>query len=52
MEELLRLLTDHVEHMATGTLAKIDLQAASWSKALEGKGSLDWIVKPKELAEG
>jgi phosphohistidine phosphatase len=51
MEELLRLLTDRVEHMATGTLAKIDLKAAGWSKVLEGKGSLDWIVKPKELPE-
>ena len=51
MEELLQLLTDRVEHMATGALAKIDLQAASWSKVLEDKSSLDWIVKPKELAE-
>lgn len=51
MEELLRLLTDCVEHMATGTLAKIDLKADKWSKVLEQKGSLDWIVKPKELAE-
>jgi len=51
MEELLRLLTDCVEHMATGTRAKIDLKADKWSKVLEEKGSLDWIVKPKELAE-
>jgi phosphohistidine phosphatase len=49
MEELLRLLTDRVEQMATATLAKIDLKAASWSKVLEDKGSLDWIVKPTEL---
>jgi phosphohistidine phosphatase len=51
MEELLQLLTGSTEHMATGTLAKIDFKAASWSKVLEEKGSLDWIVKPKELAE-
>lgn len=51
LEELLQLLTDRVEHMATGSLAKIDLKAARWSKVLEEKGSLDWIVKPKELAE-
>jgi len=51
MEELLQLLTGGTEHMATGTLAKIDFKAASWSKVLEEKGSLDWIVKPKELAE-
>jgi phosphohistidine phosphatase len=51
MEELLQLLTGSTEHMATATLAKIDFKAASWSKVLEEKGSLDWIVKPKELAE-
>jgi phosphohistidine phosphatase len=50
MEELLKLLTHRVEHMATGTLAKIDFKAAGWDNLLE-KGSLDWIVKPKELAE-
>ena len=50
MEELLQLLTDRAEHMATGTLAKIDLKASDWSKVTEEKGSLDWIVKPKELA--
>ena len=51
MEELLALLTDQLEHMATATLAKIDLNGASWSKVVEEKGNLDWIVKPKELAE-
>jgi phosphohistidine phosphatase len=59
--ELLSLLTGRIEHMATGTLAKIDLKAAGpdadsrrgvreWSKVLEEKGTLDWTVKPKELA--
>ena len=51
MEELLRQLTGRLEHMATGTLAKIDLKADRWSGVSEEKGSLDWIVKPKELAE-
>jgi phosphohistidine phosphatase len=51
MEELLQLLADRMEHLATGTLAKVDLKAASWSNVLKEKGSLDWIVKPKELAE-
>jgi phosphohistidine phosphatase len=50
MEELLHLLTDRVEHMATGTLAGIDLKG-EWSRAGEEKGTLGWIVKPKELAE-
>jgi phosphohistidine phosphatase len=51
MEELLALLTDRVEHLATGSLAKIDLKADRWNKVPEEKGSLDWMVKPKELAE-
>lgn len=52
MENLLELLTGRVEHLATGTLAKVDLKAARWSKALEGQGNLDWLVKPKELGAG
>ena len=51
IEELLQLLTGRLEHMATGTLAKIDLKAAGWSEVVEEKGSLDWIVKPKPLTE-
>ncbi len=50
-EELVRLLTDRLEHMATGTLAKIDLEAVGWSKLPEEKGTLDWILKPKDPAE-
>ena len=34
MEELLRLLTDRAEHMATGTLAKIDLNVDKWADVL------------------
>jgi len=49
LEELLQVLTGRVEHMATGTLGKIDLKATKWSKPLEDKGSLDWLVKAKEL---
>jgi len=52
MEELLRILTGRNEQMATGTLAKIDLNAGEWNKVREGDASLDWIVKPKELAAG
>jgi phosphohistidine phosphatase len=50
-EELLSLLTGRAELMATGTLARINLKADKWLNVLEEKGSLDWIVKPKELAE-
>ena len=51
LEELLKLLTDRDEHMATGTFARIDLKAASWDQVLEDKGTLEWIVRPKELGE-
>ena len=51
MEELLQILTGRNEQMATGTLSKIDLNADEWNKVREG-ASLDWIVKPKELAAG
>jgi|SRR5882724_1371939 len=62
LEELLSLLTNRSEHLATGTLAKIDLKASGqgpdanrprgmreWGKVLEQKGTLDWAVKPKDL---
>jgi len=50
MEELLQVLTGRTEHMATGALAKISLDARKWSESLAEKGSLEWLVKPKELA--
>lgn len=50
LEELFEVLTGRPERINTGTLAKIDLATTKWSKTLEGKGSLDWLVKPKELA--
>ncbi len=49
MENLLEMLTGQVAQMATCTLARIDLKADRWTKALEGQGKLDWQVKPKEL---
>ena len=52
MEELLQLLTGSAEHMATGTLAKIDLEAANWGRIVEAKGSLDWVMSPKGLSGG
>lgn len=55
IEELLKALTGRVEQMATGTLAKIDLTANTWSQVMEDKVSpchLVWIVTPKELTAG
>jgi phosphohistidine phosphatase len=45
LEELIQLLTDCVEQLATCTLAKIDLNVEDWSKVLESKGDLDWLIK-------
>ena len=49
MEGLLEVLTGRPETMATATLAKVNLKANKWSKALEGQGDLEWLVKPKDL---
>jgi phosphohistidine phosphatase len=49
LEELLQHLTGRLESMATGTLAKIDFEAADWPSAVNQKGHLDWLVRPNEL---
>jgi phosphohistidine phosphatase len=49
LEELLRHLTGRFESMATGTLAKIDFEAADWIDPAETKGHLDWLIKQAEL---
>jgi len=50
IERLLEMLAGGITHVATGTFAKIDLKAAKWTNILASPGSLDWVVKPKELA--
>ena len=52
LEELLQRLTGRFEPMATGTLAKIALGGPEWTDSAEQTGRLDWLVKPKELADG
>ena len=49
MEELLQLLTNRFEQMATCTLAKLDLAGDKWADVLSEKGRVDWIVRPKDL---
>lgn len=49
LEELLQHLTGRFESMATGTLAKIDFEAADWIDPGKTKGHLDWLIKPAEL---
>ena len=48
--DLLALLVgDHLQ-VLTATFAKIDIGASAWSASLVNNGTLDWIVRPKELA--
>jgi phosphohistidine phosphatase len=50
MEELLKMLTGRAEQMATCTLAKIFLAPGEWSEISDDKGTLDSILRPKDLA--
>jgi phosphohistidine phosphatase len=49
LEELLQHVTGRLESMSTGTLAKIDFEAADWTDPAKMKGHLDWLVKPADL---
>lgn len=49
LEELLQAVTAQGERMSTGTLAKITFASTKWRKTLEKKGSLEWLVRPKEI---
>jgi len=49
MEELLNLLTGEQVRVTTANLAKITIQATTWSESLVNKGTLDWIIRPKEI---
>jgi phosphohistidine phosphatase len=49
MEELLMMLTGKAELMPTATLAKITLKTSNWANAGTKGGSLDWVIKPREL---
>jgi phosphohistidine phosphatase len=49
LEQLLEHLTGEQEALATATLAQISLDVEKWSKVREHCGSLERLVKPKEL---
>ena len=51
MEELLHALTDQEQRMPTAALAKIKLKLSKWSDIEGMKGTLEWVVRPKELTE-
>lgn len=48
-EELLEWLTGTIERMQTGALAKIGLKTSSWNSVSEKSGTLEWIVRPRQL---
>ena len=49
LEEFLELLTGSAETMPTGTLSKVILRASTWAAVSSKGGTLEWIVRPKEL---
>ena len=51
LEELIMVLTGQTQLMPTAALAKIDLSTDKWGKVKEQTGSIDWVVRPKDLEE-
>ena len=49
IEELLALLTGEQQSVTTANFAKIQIKATKWSASLANKGTLDWIIRPKEM---
>jgi len=49
MQELLLLLTGQNEEYPTAALSKIAFKNLKWAEVGNRKGSLEWIVKPKDL---
>jgi phosphohistidine phosphatase len=51
LERLLALLTGETRSMPTAALACVALDVEKWVQARVGAGRLEWLVRPKELAE-
>ena len=49
IEGLLALLTGEQQQVTTANFAKIKLKATKWSGNLANKGTLEFIVRPKEI---
>jgi len=49
IEGLLALLTGAQQQVTTANFAKIKLKATKWSGNLANKGTLEFIVRPKEI---
>jgi phosphohistidine phosphatase len=50
-EELLTFLTGEEPRMPTAALACVALDVEKWAEVRERSGRLQWLVRPKELAE-
>ena len=49
IEELLTLLTGEQQHVTTANFAKIKLNLPNWSANPAHEGTLEWIIRPKEM---
>ncbi len=49
LEELVTLLTGQAETMATAALAKISFKSSNWTNTGTKPGTLEWLVRPKQL---
>ena len=50
-EDLNYELTGKSEQLPTAALVKIKLKTSKWSDPHEGKASLEWVVRPKEVED-
>jgi phosphohistidine phosphatase len=48
---LLSHLTNTAEDMTTAAVANVSLDSETWATVRAGQGRLEWLVKPKQLAE-
>ena len=49
IEGLLALLTGEQQRVTTANFAKIKIKATKWSASLANRGTLEWMVRPKEI---
>jgi phosphohistidine phosphatase len=49
LEEFVEAVTAETQRLPTGALVKIRLKITKWSEPFERGGTLEWIVRPKDL---
>jgi len=52
LADLLYDLCGTVEHFPTAALARLTLQISRWGELRQGCGSLDWLIRPREVSTG